>query len=369
MSKKIKIVHLTSVHPRNDVRIFHKECKSLTKKCYDISLIVADNLGDEKKNSVTIFDVGKSKGRINRIRLTLKQIFKKAMDIDGDFYHFHDPELIPIGLQLKRKGKKVVYDVHEDVPRQVLGKPYLNNLIKPLIANLFEYYENYAANKFDGIVTATPFIRDRFLKLNEFTIDVNNYPILGELESNDNWDRKKSCVCYIGGISKVRGIKEIVKALKFTNPEIHINLAGKFISQNLEEKVKKYDTWKKVNEYGFVGREKVKNILSESIAGLVTLYPIINYLDALPVKMFEYMIAGLPVIASDIPLWREIVEGNNCGICVDPHNPKSIAKAINYLNSNRIIAKEMGENGRRVVIEKYNWQNEEKKLHHFYEQF
>ena len=118
---------------------------------------------------------------------------------------------------------------------------------------------------------------------------------------------------------------------------------------------------------GWLDRQGVKTVLNESFAGLVTLHPIVNYLDALPVKMFEYMAAGLPVIASNFALWKQIIEGNQCGLCVDPLNPKAIAEAIDYLVTHPEEAEKMGLNGQRAVQELYNWGNEERKLIQLYE--
>ena len=104
------ITHLTSVHPRYDTRIFLKECTSLAKK-YQVNLVVADGKGDEVKNGVSLYDVGKESGRLNRILKTPKKILKKAIDLDSDIYHLHDPELVFIGLELKKIGKIVIFDL------------------------------------------------------------------------------------------------------------------------------------------------------------------------------------------------------------------------------------------------------------------
>lgn len=369
-NSSISIAHLTSVHPRYDTRIFLKMCTSLAKCSYDVSLIVADGKGDELKNQVKIYDVGAKTGnRLSRMTRTVEKVFEKAKILDADIYHLHDPELIPIGLKLKRMGKIIIFDSHEDVPKQMLGKPYLNAPLRHLIGKTLSLYEDYACRKLDGIIAATPFIRDKFLRINHNTLDINNFPVLGELHNATHWSDKKPYVCYIGGIGKVRGIHEVVTAMYFTKTDVRLQLGGKFSESRVEQTVKAYAGWTKVDELGFLNREEVKTTLAHSVAGLVTLHPIINYIDALPVKMFEYMSAGIPVIASNFPLWREIIEGNDCGLCVDPLKPQAIAEAIDFLINNPERAQAMGENGAKAVQQIYNWTIEETKLLDLYQKF
>jgi glycosyltransferase involved in cell wall biosynthesis len=198
----------------------------MANKSFNISMIVADGIGDEIKNKISIYDVGiNTKGRISRMIKTTAQIFKKENMLKADIYHLHDPELIPIGLKLKRLGKIVIFDAHEDLPKQLLSKSYLPKVLGIILSKIFEYYEQWALPKFNFIITATPFIRNKFLKINPNTIDINNFPIIND-RINEHKILKKKEVVYVGGISKIRGIEEIISALSYTK-NITLNLVGK----------------------------------------------------------------------------------------------------------------------------------------------
>ena len=363
-----RIAHLTSVHPRNDTRIFYKMCDSLLSQGYDVTLVVADGNGDESVNGITILDAGASKNRIDRICNAPKRVFATAMSLNADLYHLHDPELIPIGLKLKRKGCHVVFDSHEDVPTQLLAKPYLNKPTRWLLSKVFSAYEKSACSQLDAVIAATPYIRDKFLRFNPRTIDINNYPILEELPCDPPQNSKHKEVCYVGGISRIRGIEELCKAMGQVRTNVRLNLVGSFEDTSLRDSMRALPGWERVNALGFLDRSGVRDVLSRSIAGVVTLHPTANYLDALPVKMFEYMCAGIPVIASDFPAWRHIVDRNRCGLLVDPLDSAAVAQAIDYLSTHPKDAERMGCNGRRAVEEQYNWAEENCKLIRVYEQ-
>jgi len=140
-------------------------------------------------------------------------VFAKADALKADLYHLHDPELIPIGLKLKRLGHRVIFDSHEDVPKRMLGKPYLNKPALWVIAKTFAVYEDLACAKLDGTIAATPFIRDKFLAISPNTLDINNFPLLHELEQQTAWADKRADVFHVGGIGKIRGIQEVCTAM------------------------------------------------------------------------------------------------------------------------------------------------------------
>ncbi|GAB3422306.1 glycosyltransferase [Massilia agilis] len=361
-----KIAHLTSAHPRHDTRIFVKQCRTLAEHGHEVHLVVADGAGAARDDGVRILDVGRLPGRVNRMLRTTTRVLAAARALDADVYQLHDPELIPIGLRLKQLGKKVVFDAHEDVPAQLLAKPYLGQLSGRVLSHSFGAYERYACRRFDGIIAATPFIRDKFLRINRATVDVNNFPLLHEFDAPAAWSGKQAEVCYVGGISAIRGIRELVRACALLRSPARLALAGAFAEPALEREVTAYPGWQRVVAHGHLDRAGVRHVMGRAVAGLVTLHPVVNYLDALPVKMFEYMAAGIPVIASRFPLWREIVEGAACGVCVDPGDPAAIAAAIDHFVLHPELAMRMGENGRRAVLDKYNWQPESRKLVDFY---
>ncbi|WNS74822.1 glycosyltransferase family 4 protein [Bacillus sp. DTU_2020_1000418_1_SI_GHA_SEK_038] len=360
----MKICHLTSVHTHTDIRVFYKECRSLAQAGYEVHYVVPGT-EDALIDGIHLHGVTEEKGsRFRRMTKTVDRVYKKAIQIDAQIYHFHDPELIPIGLKLKKLGKKVIYDIHEDMPRAIMSKYWIPVIIRKPVAAVFEAYENYSAKKFDFLITATPYITKRFNNINPNTINVNNFPLLNEFAGSraDVELTKTNSVCYIGVISHIRGVKQVLEAANYIKGTIEF--AGRVGSEDILEIL---HSQKNVQYHGTLNRGEVKSVLSRSVAGIVTFLPEPNHIHSQPNKMFEYMSAGIPVICSNFPKWKEIIEKHKCGICVDPNDSQAIADAINYFLTNPETAALLGKNGQKAIKAEYNWEAESRHLISIYE--
>ncbi len=355
-----RVVHLSTAHPRDDVRIFHKECVGLAAAGYEVHLLVADGKGPERRDGVVIHDIGSVAGRARRIALQPWRMWRAARSLKARLYHFHDPELIPVALLLRRGGAAVVYDAHEDVPRAVLSKFWIRPGLRCAVAAVFERLEEFAARRFAAVVTATPHIARRFRALNPRSVDINNYPLQRELAGEGAAATSGRAVCYVGGIGIIRGAVEMIGA--FEHVDATLILAGKFENAKTEALLRALPGWRNVDYRGLVSREQVREIMAGARAGLIFFHPEPNHVDAQPNKMFEYMSAGLPVLASDFPLWRELLADSGAGRCANPLDALAIARLIGDLLADPAAARAMGERGRAAVRERYHWAHEERKL-------
>ena len=370
----MSIAVLTTVHPRTDVRILVKQVSTLASRLdTQVTFYVQDGQGNQRdpERHIDVVDTGPLRGgRLTRMTKGAWRMYRTVRPTRPRIAHFHDPELIPVGVLLKLSGIKVIYDVHEDLPRQIMGKYWINPILRRTVAVLAEAMEWIAARTFDGLVTATPTISARFPA--DKTITVQNFPLYSEFCSQIEraYCDRPLHFAYIGALGRLRGSKEMVEAVnELSMGPVKLEIAGKFFNLSDEREAHSLNGWKHVRFYGWADRVAVGEILSRARAGLVTLHPTSSYRDAYPVKMFEYMAAGLPVIASDFPLWRSIVEGANCGLLVDPLNPKEIAQAMQWILDHPNEAEEMGRRGRQAVRETYSWESEADKLLQFYHRF
>ena len=359
----LQVVHLSTVHPRNDTRIFIKQVHTLhAALSVGVALVVADGLGDDvRAGEPAVYDLGKlPAGRSRRALAGNLRALQFLWRARPRVVHFHDPELIPLGFLLRLRGCRVVYDVHEDVPRQTMSKHWIPAVFRWPVAMATAVAEWLAARAFSAVVPATPTIAARFPSAK--TVLVQNFPIQSELvlATPQPYRQRPEMFAYVGGIADIRGGVEMVRAVDSLtdHPRAYLEMAGGISPQSFEAQLKAIPGWAGVRYRGSLGRADVARLLGTARAGLVLFHPMPNHVAAQPNKMFEYMSAGLPIIASDFPLWRQIVAGAACGLLVDPMDPAAIADAMRWMLLHPDEAERMGQNGKRAVHDRYNWARE-----------
>jgi glycosyltransferase involved in cell wall biosynthesis len=369
--KKRSVCVITSVHPASDVRILRKECASLARAGFQVTL-VAQNECDETIDGVRIKAIPTGGGRFSRLTKTVWKVWREAERLDADIYHFHDPELIPIAIILGRRGRKVIYDIHEDLPRDVLTKYYLAPWIRRPAAAVVDHLEKFCSRFFSALVPATPLIAELFRGINRRVVLVQNFPLVNELAPAEGkpWSERIPSIAYVGNMTEVRGVNEMVAAMGELPQSLPatLELAGEIRPAAVRAQLAVLPGWNRVRELGVINRAGVAQLLGRTQAGLVVFHDLPAHRDAYPTKMFEYMAAGIPVIASNFPLWHNIVTTAKCGLLVDPKKPREIAEAIQFVLAHPAEAEAMGQRGREAVVGDFNWGPEEKKLVALYTQ-
>ncbi|GGR53956.1 glycosyltransferase WbpH [Deinococcus seoulensis] len=364
----MKIAVLTTVHPENDVRIYHKQAISISAQ-HEVTLI-APKKTKEKLKLENYIPLKNSKSRFSRLAIQ-KQAYNVVIKIRPDVIHLHDPELIFLGILLKLGGYKIVWDVHESLPGQVLNKKWIPRHLRRPVSMIASGIEFLAGKFFDRIIVATQSIGKSFPA--EKTFVIQNFPILGEMHSHDSnrFSRSTPIFFHGGGLTEIRGIKEIIEAIYILNNEFKypgiLRLVGKFESAYFEDICRKSRGWKYVDYHEWVGREDLAKLLGSADAGVITFLPAPNHIDSQPNKIFEYMSASLPIIVSDFPSWKELIGSDEVsGLAVDPKDPYKIAQAMKYLIDNPEESKSMGERGYEKVANYFNWGAESEKLKDIY---
>ncbi|WP_448189516.1 glycosyltransferase family 4 protein [Azospirillum sp. sgz301742] len=371
---RVKIVHLTSTHLADDARVFAKECVGLARAGYDVSLVIPDNRfvtadgQPVRRQDVDIVALKRKPGLLARLLSTMPAVVAAGLKLKADVYHFHDPELIPGALVLRLLGKRVIYDVHEDLPRDILTRTWIPQALRPPIAALAEFVEWIAGRAMSGVVAATPTIAQRFPRRK--TVLVQNFALFTEFTGETAIPfAERRGVAFAGTISADRCAAEMVDAMAQLPgaPQATMLLAGSIETSALRERMQGSPGWPRVDYRGRVDRAGVQRLLAESRVGLALYYPTQNYFDTQPVKLYEYMAAGIPVITADFPYHRGIVEKYGCGLCVPPTDTNAIAKAIQWMFDHAEEAEAMGRRGREAVKAHYNWANEERELMQLYD--
>jgi glycosyltransferase involved in cell wall biosynthesis len=363
---KPKVLHISTVHPRDDSRIRAKQLRSIVATGrFDAAMLVQDGLEEEVDavGRFSIHSTGPKLRRISRMALGGLRMVRETLRARPDIVHFHDPELMPWGMLISLFGPHVIYDVHEDYRRAVQHNNRLPAIVRAVIGPMVAFVEWTSQRLFSGIVAVDETIAAHFSA--HKTIIVRNFAIVSEFHEPGKvpFQERPREFAYIGTITANRNIMGMLDAFALAQDVGAIfRLAGEFTVEADRQAAHAHKYWPDVRFEGWVDRAAIANMLGSVRAGLLLIKPIPHEMDGLPIKLFEYMAAGVPIIASNFPLWRSIIEETGAGLIVDPENPTEIAEAIRWILANPEEAFEMGQRGREAVLDRYNWDREASKL-------
>lgn len=365
----MKVCHISSAHAPNDTRIFHKQCASLARAGYDTTFVVKakdpQSVGETTEKGVRVIQVPvDTSSRLKRMLFGAKAVYQKALEVDADIYEFHDPELLPYGLKLARRGKRVIFDSHEDYPTQIMEKGWIPAPLRRLISGAYKAYETHVVKNLDAVLF--PCLKNGvniFEGRAKRVVIISNAVMLEEVPQQLDFSHKEDrTICCTGSLTYQRGITHLIKAAYKAGARLI--LAGRYESEAYQQELEAMPEYACVEYLGYLDRQGIAEVYGRSRIGMSTILNVGQYasLDNFPTKVYEYMAAGLPVIVSDYPFMRRSVQEDGFGVAVDPADVDTIAGAIQQILSDPQAAAQMAENGRQAVLHKYNWGIEEEKL-------
>lgn len=367
-NKKTIIKLVTSTHKPLDTRIFHKEAKTLYDNNYLVKIIIPHSK-NETVDGIELIAISPPKNGKEQLFITPLKIFKRALkESKKAFLHIHDSQLLFIGILLKCLGRKVIYDAHEDTPLQISYQHWIPSFLKGLYILLYKILEKIAGIIFDAIIVAEPVI-EKYYPSRKTSL-IRNFPLITSFKNKPYppYAKREKSIVYVGLISEARGIHEMSEASSLANriSPFKFLLGGKFSPQTLKEKILKKAG--NIDYLSWLSLDEVVETMLKSKIGIIIPQPNERYKTNYPVKLFEYMAAGLPVIASKEGVSSNFVIESKSGVLVNPTKPKEVAEAISYLLNHPVEAEQMGERGKNMVFSKYNWEKESEVLVNLYDE-
>lgn len=366
----MRITHLTSVHPADDNRIF-KLCRSVARANQTVSYVVPAD-ADAFVDGVAIKAVSASASRLGRMLGTTWRVYRRSLEENAQIYQFHDPELIPVGLALELlHDRHVVYDVHENVPDTILGKDYIPRPLRKVIAATFDQFERHAAKRFSAIVTANEDISERFKNSRNRVLAVHNYAEAEEfVDSSPDTCRYESGLVFHSAASERTAFPAVVRAIELIPSKLNIKLIASGVTTaegDAATRLVPSSISHRICAVGKVSREEMVRTYLRCAVSLVFYAESRNHASVRANRLYESLAAAAPVIVSDFPEWRAMVESIGCGLAVNPSSPQEIAEAIQYLLAHPTEAADMGRRGRQAFLQSFSWTHESNRLLELYD--
>lgn len=367
----MKSVHVSIVHPATDVRIFTKQCKTLSGAGYDVVLYARTPNAAQDVEGVTVKPVPQGGNRLTRMTVGVWSLLRPLLAERADIYHLHDPELVPLGIALRARAKvPVIFDAHEPLPLQIYDKHWIPDPLRPAVSRATKLLVKLTGRSISAIVAASPLAAEAYTGARRI-VTVNNYPIVLEGDDYDiPYEKRSRDLVYVGGISEGRGLAQMIEAGRRLHERTggKLTLVGPFQPAALESKVR--EAGDAVDYLGVLPPAEARRIMAEGKVGLLLFQRSRAHERSMPNKLFEYMASGVPVVASDFPHWGDIigVGEQRTGLTVEPDDVDAIDGAVQEILADADQAAEMGRLGREAATTQYTWASEARTLLSLYEE-
>ncbi|MGE3362316.1 MAG: glycosyltransferase family 4 protein [Rhizobiaceae bacterium] len=358
----VKIVHMSSGHEALDHRIFYKEARYTHGNDFEVA-VIANHKRVESVSGIKIVPIPK-RSRAGRMLLSPWSILRKALREQADIYHFHDPELIPVGLALRAFGKVVIYDIHEIVAQQIALRAWIPPILRKPVSVVFDKFERFAIRRFDGISVPQTYMRDRYQPDARRVALTRNFVSVTEVSEPGPLTRRPHLL-YAGTMSVERGLLNMVRAMPYVLDGHRLLLAGQ-IAPALLAAAQREPGWGSVDYLSRLPFVELPAVYAQASIGLILYENLGQYHLAHAVKLFEFLVHGMPVIMPNFGEWPAFNEEHEVGINVDTSNPRAVGEAVNRLVQDTSLAERLGRNGRRLVVGQFSWEQEVRNLHQLY---
>ncbi|KGL37371.1 glycosyltransferase [Listeria sp. SHR_NRA_18] len=365
-----KIMMFSSVHVWNDTRIFYKEAMTLADAGFEVDFYAIDNGMEVVKHpGLRVHLLPASTSRLAR-PVRWRKLYKIAKASDAMYYHIHDPELLLLLPKLRKKKPDAIltYDMHENFPADIETKTWIPAILRKPLQKWILRMEKRTMASCDHIIFAEESYVESYEHVSCKKTTVYNYPTYMEAIPKTS-SASPFTLIYVGSITEDRGIfemLELIRRLQEKHPQAYrLKLLGPMTNSleiEVQEFVNKHQLETVVQIHGRVPYPEIWQAYAESDLGLCLLHPIPNYLQSMATKLYEYMAASLPILASDFPDWAAFIEKHQSGTVSSPFDTEKLLCEIEKRAANSPFYAQEGERGRLAYEQEYHWGIEAQKM-------
>jgi glycosyltransferase involved in cell wall biosynthesis len=367
-----RVAVLSSVHNALDPRVFHKQARTLAAAGFDVHLIARHDR-DEQRAGVHIHALPAPRSRWRRPAQWARLAWR-TWRLRPRLIHIHDPELLPLLLVLRPLlGAAAVYDAHEYYADEVSRRAWIPAPLRRPAARITHAVETFAARRIDAVVAVNEHMAARFRRRGARAVAVHNFPPGEYVGVERPRPGVGATIVYLGLLSSDRGLATVFEAarrLHATKRGARVRVIGRVDWDGLPASLPRdLSAWREagVEFAGTIPADDVPLTLAQMSIGWIPFLETPNNRRTIPLKLLEYMAAGLPVVVSDLGFMAGIVRESGCGLLAPPGDAVAHAAALAELLTDPQRAMRMGEAGRAAVRERYTWAAEGRKLVTLYE--